>query len=419
MKKVLLTVSGTIPADLEAQIARGERPLTDYVAMARGFDADLLDFGRAFAMTGRFGRLLARLGGPNLVLAWACFLLRREYEVMFTDGEQVGLPLALFFKFLSLSRRRPRHLMIVHILSVGKKMWLLDALRLHTHIDQFFCYATWQKQFIEVRWQLPPQRVVFTPFMVDHHFFSPDQATAAPAIPERAGASRPLICSVGLEFRDYPTLMDAVAGLDVDVIVAAGSPWSKREDTTQQAVIPDNVIVRRFSQFALRDVYAQSALLVMPLFNVNFQAGVTALLEAMAMEKAVVCSLTPGQTDVVVDGVTGRYVPPGDAAALRHAITRLLADPQQRAAMGAAGRRRIVEEMSLEQYVLRLQRYVQAALSSRRRQSGHVRQRDARAVPVRNSIHETSSCYRWRRLHRQSPGRPPGGRRLGADHRFR
>ena len=41
--QVLLTISGTIPADLRARIASGERPRADYLELAAGFGADLLD----------------------------------------------------------------------------------------------------------------------------------------------------------------------------------------------------------------------------------------------------------------------------------------------------------------------------------------------------------------------------------------
>ena len=47
-----------------------------------------------------------------------------------------------------------------------------------------------------------------------------------------------------------------------------------------------------------------------------------------------------GRIRLVVDGTTGILVPPGDAAALRRAIQRLLADPLLRARMGAEGRQR-------------------------------------------------------------------------------
>jgi glycosyltransferase involved in cell wall biosynthesis len=357
MNDVLLTVSGTIDPEVEAKIARGERPETDYVAMAREFPADLLDYAEARRRAGSFGRLLEKIGGPNLVLAWVCYTLRRRYRVIFTDGEQVGLPLALLLKFASFGQR-PRHLMLVHILSVGKKMIFLDWLRLQSHIDVFFVYATWQKQFIEQRWHVPGDRVVLTPFMVDDAFFAPDQAGKIEDLLGLNRQDRPIICAVGLEFRDYPTLMQAVRDLDVQVVIAAASPWSKREDSTAHQEVPDNVLVRRFTQFELRELYAQSAFLVMPLFNVNFQAGVTALLEAMAMERAVICSRTPGQTDVVVEGETGVYVPPEDPAALRTAIEQLLQQPEEARRLGVNGRRRIAAHMNLAHYTRRLSAYL-------------------------------------------------------------
>ncbi len=132
---------------------------------------------------------------------------------------------------------------------------------------------------------------------------------------------------MGLEFRDYPTLIEAVRDLDIQVVIAAASPWSKRADTTQGQQIPSNVVVRRFSQFELRDLYAACQTMVMPLYEVNFQAGVTAILEAMAMGLPVICSQTPGQTDVIVAGETGVYVTPGDPAALKNAILELLKQP--------------------------------------------------------------------------------------------
>ncbi len=360
MNDVLLTVSGTIPDDLEAQIERGERPLTDYIAMSRQFGADLIDYERARRQAGWLGTLLGKIGGANLLLAWVCFTLRHQYKVIFTDGEQIGLPLAFFLKFLA-GKKRARHLMIVHILSVGKKMALIDLFHLQNKIDIFFVYATWQKEFIEERWHLPPERVVFTPFMVDAAFFQQDQVDETDLIPLVQEVQRPYICSVGLEFRDYPTLMEAVKEMDVRVIIAAGSPWSKRTDSTEDREVPDNVIVTKFTQYELRQLYAQSELLVMPLYDVQFQAGVTALLEGMSMEKAIVCTQTLGQTDVVIEQETGLYVPPADVSALRDAIQTLLNDSDMARRMGAAGRQRILAEMSLERYVQRLDLFVQQA----------------------------------------------------------
>ena len=359
MNKVLLTVSGRIDPAIGAQIRQGARPQADYIAMAAGFGADLLDFTQAGVESGWFGRLLARFS-PNLLLAWACFRRRQQYEVIFSDGEQVGLPLALMLRWLNFGRR-PQHLMIVHILSVGKKMLLMDWLKPQRAIDLFLPYSTWQKQFIESRWQIPPERVAFTHFMVDAEFFNPAAIPAAKSVPDLWGRAKPVLCSVGLEYRDYPTLLEAIDGLDCDLIIAAASPWSKRGDSTAGQTIPANVTVRRFSQYELRELYAVSRFVIMPLYNVNFQAGITTILEAMAMAKALICSRTPGQTDVIVTGETGLYVTPNDSQALRAAIAYLLDNPDEATAMGLAGRRRLEKEMSLTQYVARLTGHVRDA----------------------------------------------------------
>ena len=365
MASVLLTVSGTIKPEVRAEVAAGKRPRPDYLEMARAFDADLIDYAEAHRSRNFVGHVLAKLGGRNLLLAYECFRRRGRYRAIFTDGEQIGIPVALMLKLLGRGPLRTRHLMIAHLLSVGKKVLFFDLCRIQTHIDRCLVYSTWQQRFAERRLRMPAARVEFTPFMVDTRFFSPEQAAAGPAVsdwPDAAG-SGPILCAVGMEFRDYPTLMAAVDGLPVRVVVAAGSPWSKRSDSTRDREIPANVLVRRFSQFDLRQLYADSSIVVIPLYAVDFQAGVTAILEGMAMERPVVCSRTAGQTDVIVDGESGVYVPVGDPAALRAAIERLLADPDEAARIGRAGQELVRREMNLDLYAERLARTVSTVLA--------------------------------------------------------
>jgi len=355
--RIVLTVSGVIAADIHEQIASGKRPRADYLELARGFNADLLDYAAARKIAGRMGRVLEKLGGPNLILAFACWKVRKRYQAIVTDGEQVGLPLAALLKLTP--GPRPRHLMIVHVLSERKKMVFLDWLGVQSAIDRFITYSRWQQRFIEDRWKLSGDRVLWTPFMVDQDFFSASRVTP------NSGA-RPQICAVGLERRDYETLLQAVEGLDVHVVIAAASPWSKRTEGVATRTIPDNVTVQKFTQYQLRQVYADSRFMVMPLENVKFQAGVTAILECMAMGKGVICSRVPGQTDVVVEGENGRYVPPENPSALSASIRQLLSGPDEAERLGANSRKLIEREMNLALYVERLTGFLDEAIKGGR-----------------------------------------------------
>jgi glycosyltransferase involved in cell wall biosynthesis len=343
-RPVLLTVSGVIPDDLAEQVDLGRRPRADYVLLSEAFDADLLDVSRARAATGAFGHLLERVGGAGLLLAWVCFRQRSGYEVIVTDGEQVGLPFAGLCRLLG--RRRARHMMIVHVLTAPKKAWLVRALRLTPMVDRFVVYCSSQRDHLVERLGAAPEQVLLTPFMVDGDFFAPRAVD---------GTQEPrLLCSAGLERRDYPTLMRAVDGLDAKVVIAAASPWSTWTDSSAGIEAPANVEIRRLGFFDLRQLYADAEVVVMPLVDVDFQAGITTILEAMAMARPVVCTRTTGQSDTIVDGSTGVYVPSGDAAALREAILALLADRARARQLGERARRWVEEHATIERYAERL-----------------------------------------------------------------
>jgi glycosyltransferase involved in cell wall biosynthesis len=72
------------------------------------------------------------------------------------------------------------------------------------------------------------------------------------------------------------------------------------------------------------------------------------LLEAMAAGRCIVASRVSTIPEVVLDGETGRLVPPGDSGALAEAIVQLLADPERRRKLGEAGRRRLTETFGVE-----------------------------------------------------------------------
>lgn len=78
-------------------------------------------------------------------------------------------------------------------------------------------------------------------------------------------------------------------------------------------------------------------------------------IEAMAAGKPVIGPAAGGFAESVVDGETGRLVPPGDPTALAAGIETLAADPASRARYGRAGRERAARCFSLEAHLQSVQ----------------------------------------------------------------
>jgi glycosyltransferase involved in cell wall biosynthesis len=71
------------------------------------------------------------------------------------------------------------------------------------------------------------------------------------------------------------------------------------------------------------------------------------LLQAGAAGLPVVAAAVGGIPEVVVDGETGRLIPPGDPDSLARAVSELLSDPAGLLEMGASARFRVYREFSV------------------------------------------------------------------------
>jgi glycosyltransferase involved in cell wall biosynthesis len=126
-------------------------------------------------------------------------------------------------------------------------------------------------------------------------------------------------------------LVEAAEGLPL--VIAGDGPLRERVPGARGFVPHDE----------LQRLYDRAAVVVCPSRREGF--GV-ACLEAMAHGRPVVATRVGGLRDLVVDGKTGLLVPPRDVQALRAALERLLADPELRRRLGAAGRTRAAERFS-------------------------------------------------------------------------
>jgi glycosyltransferase involved in cell wall biosynthesis len=126
-------------------------------------------------------------------------------------------------------------------------------------------------------------------------------------------------------------LVEAARGLK---LVVAGDGPLRAQVPGARGFVPHDELGR---------LYARAAVVACPSRREGF--GV-ACLEAMAHARPVVATDVGGLRDLVVDGETGIVVPPRDPAALRAGLERLLADPELRRRLGAAGRERAQERFS-------------------------------------------------------------------------
>jgi glycosyltransferase involved in cell wall biosynthesis len=75
------------------------------------------------------------------------------------------------------------------------------------------------------------------------------------------------------------------------------------------------------------------------------------VLEAMASARPCVVTNVSGNPEIVADGATGLLVPPRCPSAMGEALLALARDPDLRARMGEAGRRRVLERFTMERMV--------------------------------------------------------------------
>jgi len=113
----------------------------------------------------------------------------------------------------------------------------------------------------------------------------------------------------------------------------------------------------RISHDELPQVLAQADLLVQP--SVGEESFGITLVEAMACALPVLASRQGGMTEIVLPGVTGELLPPGEVEAWRGAIAQLLQQPDRMRALGAAGRERVVAEFTWAANAAKLERLLE------------------------------------------------------------
>ncbi|MEX0721753.1 MAG: glycosyltransferase family 4 protein [Balneolaceae bacterium] len=312
--------------------------------LEEALSADVLDERYLAENVPVFRRWLYKFLPVGIAQVFEALFLQKYYDVIFTHSERVGLPLAFMMKYL---RLKTPHVMIVsRITSMyekksRQKMWLLN----HTKdaLSRILIWSSVQRGIAINQLGVQPEKIKLIKRGTDQRFWHPKPAKTD------------MICSVGMEMRDYPTLVEALRPLDIPCHIAVGAARGQIFETVKKLYnieeIPQNIEIGPKPYEELREMYSRCRFAVVSLLPTDSDNGLTAILEAMAMGKAVICTRVEGQVDVIQDGKTGIFVPQGDPAAMRKAIQELWNDPERAEKMGAAARNYVEENHSVEQFV--------------------------------------------------------------------
>jgi glycosyltransferase involved in cell wall biosynthesis len=116
----------------------------------------------------------------------------------------------------------------------------------------------------------------------------------------------------------------------------------------------------------LRELYARSRFVVLPLYPSDTDNGITCMLEAWSMSRPVICSEIDGQHGAIDHDGNGLFVPVRDVAALRKAIVDLWHSPGEAMRMGAEGRRNVEKCRRLDRFAQEVGDVLREAASSAR-----------------------------------------------------
>jgi glycosyltransferase involved in cell wall biosynthesis len=353
-------------ASLRAMIADDLMP--DVVSAEERLGATHIDDRYFATVPGLRGALLRKL---PLALAQSLVILTagRRYDAVLTWSDKPSLLTAAIMRPW---RRRPAHVAILMWPSRPKKARPLALL--HRGMDRIIACAPLQRRYLQDRIGVEPKRLVPTRARVDLKFWRPIEAETD------------TICSVGQEMRDYATLIEALRPLAVPCHLAVGSTvfgqsnnrWWRDQIDEQQ--LPDRLTVGHLPLAELRALYARSRFVVVPLEPSDNDSGINTIVEACAMGKAIICTASPGQVDLLEDGVNCVRVPPHDPDAMRRAIEQLWSDPDRCLALGAAGREIVQAGHGMDAWAATLDRAVREAVAVRaaagRRRRGAAAQED-------------------------------------------
>jgi glycosyltransferase involved in cell wall biosynthesis len=288
------------------------------------------------------GRFLDRVSGlvglRNSKVIVQLLKMRRDYDVLITGAEREDCLFAVLQTVLP-GRRIP-HIMMCCLWkqeSNRAAYWLKKSLlRLVSRsVAQFVVWSTEELRSYPDYFGIEPERFVFVPY---HATLGGEHVRPVKGDYVFAG---------GDSVRDYATLLEAFADLDIPLVIAAKNRQWRKVATGMKHVTVDEVSPRKF-----RELMAAARLVVVPIEKGTMRgAGQQTYLTAMELRKPVIVTEAPGVHDHIEHGKTGWIVPAADAVALRTTIEHVWQEGQDVLDAIDAAQSAVNEQFTLAHFV--------------------------------------------------------------------
>jgi len=275
------------------------------------------------------------------------YMYSPKWDVIISTSFLDGLGLSVFQLFGF--RRGVKHIIIDQAaLSANAMLHPILPILMH-HVSKIICFTTAQDTWWKKR--LESNKSVFIPYAIS------DRAKGLET------KEKDYVVSGGGSSRDYATLVRAVSGMEVPVVICAFRDPVTRKTSLEGIPVPSNVSVHPMlphDQFF--KLIRESKIVVIPLKDGPRAGGQSVLLESFAAGKPVIATGTAGMKDYIEDGKTGILVKPNNPKELKLAISSLLENENLRKYLGRNARKAFETTYNLQEIGRRMSKIIKETL---------------------------------------------------------
>lgn len=262
---------------------------------------------------------------------------RRRYTYVFSfECDLVGFSIA-FWQTIAFMKQ-PRHVILQFIMrekeDTFRSRFKYQFMRfIFSSVHRVVVSSTNEIEYYKSVFRWHQEKLVFVPFH-----------TAPELLKRQSGSDEDYLLAAGRTFRDFETLLEAVAGAGTRLVLVGGTGAVERYSGLYNVQVLENIPVADLEALVLK-----ARAVVVPLQDRPISIGQSVILQAMALGKPVIATRTAGTADYIKDMVDGILVNPYDALDLRRAIG-MLRDESVRQMLGRNARKRVTAAFLPEHY---------------------------------------------------------------------